>query len=72
MKTIFKIYLISFLATSITYGIMTYAFNYYNRFNNNDNILWQSIISAVLFGLIMSVFFSVMQKRRLKKQGIPN
>jgi len=71
MKPTLKIYLISFLATSIPYGIMMYAFEYYDRIDNNDHILWQPIISAVIFGLIMSVFFSVMQKRRLKKAGYP-
>jgi hypothetical protein len=71
MKPTLKIYLISFLATSIPYGVMMYAFEHFENNDNRDHILWQPIISAVLFGLLMSVFFSVMQKRRLKKAGYP-
>jgi len=71
MKPIHKLFLISFLATSVPYGIMMYFFEYSDNVDSNEQILWQLIISAVIFGLIMSVFFSVMQKRRLKKAGYP-
>ena len=71
MKPIYKLFLISFLATSVPYGIMMYFFEYSDNVNNNEQILWQPIISAVIFGLLMSFFFSVMQKRRLKKAGYP-
>jgi len=71
MKPIHKLFLISFLATSVPYGIMMYFFEYSDKVDNNNQILWQPIISAVIFGLIMSIFFSVMQKKRLKKAGYP-
>ena len=71
MKFTFKIFLIIFLATSITFGIMIYFSKYFDSASNQDNILWPSIISAGIFGLIMSIFIVVMQKTRLKKAGYP-
>jgi len=71
MKPIHKLFLISFIATSVPYGIMMYFFKYSDNLDSNEPILWQPIISAVIFGLIMSIFLSVMQKKKLKKVGYP-
>lgn len=62
MKASLKFILKLFLVTSIPIGIVFFFLIY-------DNLLWEAIISASIFGFMMSTFFGLIQIFKIKKAG---
>ncbi|MBK7232049.1 MAG: hypothetical protein IPH93_07245 [Saprospiraceae bacterium] len=67
MKPIYKLYLITFLATGITYGLLMSLIEWADGSRLSG---WQIIYRTSYFGLAMSLIIVSYHKYRLKKIGI--
>ncbi len=67
MKPLTKLYIKTFLATGIPYGIIMMGFDY---LEGTEFKLWKFLFLTFFFGITMSLILVYSQKKALKKAGI--